>query len=205
MNFMILKKEEICAGDVLLCFSKMMVDKGEEGGSGYSHVAISLNDQDVLESNSAGVHVSSVSHLLDEYEHIAVLRNPALWNRDRLDILGKFATENIEKKFNRFGMQKYSDRKIEYQEKAMERVQGYFEGTEPEVSTNRAVYFCSELVTAAFIRVGIIDQSAAVLFSPETFSPEDIGKDKAFGFFCGYVVSYPEYKIPDTDHFRSSL
>ena len=122
-----------------------------------------------------------------------------------MDDLNKFAAENTGKKFNPFGMRKYSDRKVEHQENAMERVQGYFEGTEPDVTTNRPIYFCSELVTAAFIRVGIIDKPAAILFTPETFSPEDIGKDKAFGIFCGYVKSYPEYNIPDTDYFRTSL
>ena len=149
--------------------------------------------------------MTRVSHLLKVYDHIAVLRNPELWNRARLAALGKFAAENQGKKFNPSGVKEFPDRKIESQEKAMGRVQGYFEGTEPRVATNRAVYFCSELVTAAFIQVGIIDQSAAVLFSPETFSPEDIGKDKAFGYFCGYVISYPEYEIPDTDYFRYSL
>lgn len=87
----------------------------------------------------------------------------------------------------------------------MERVHGYFEGIEPDVKADREVYFCSELVTAAFIHVGIIDKSAAVLFTPETFSPEDIGRDKAFGLFVGYLISHSVYKVPETDHFRSSL
>lgn len=70
-----------------------------------------------------------------------------------------------------------------YKATAMERVHSYFSCMKPVVQTERGKYFCSELVTAAFIHVGIIDQSAAMLFIPETLSPEDIGIDKGFGFF----------------------
>lgn len=201
----ILKVEEVCAGDILICFSAMMKTDDKDGGSGYSHVAISIDGQKVLESNSAGVQITGVSALLNEYDHIAVMRSLELWSDRRLALLSAFANSHIGKAFNAFGMRRCPDRKGEHHATAMDRVPGYFEGTEPEVVTDRKTYFCSELVTAAFIEVGIIDKSAAVLISPETSSPEDIGKDKAFGFCCGYLISYPEYQIPEADYFRGSV
>lgn len=100
---------------------------------------------------------------------------------------------------------RFHGRKEHYQNDLMERIEGYFEGTASEVPSERGVYFCSELITAAFIHVGIIAQSAAVVFTPETFSPSDVAKDKAFGFFYGYVRSSPEYVVPEGDFFKSSI
>ena len=133
------------------------------------------------------------------------MRNAELWNHTRLSNLEEFAKEHSGKKFNSQGMYRYSDRKKVAIDTAMDRVKGYFEGTESDVETDRQIYFCSELVTSAFIEVGIIEKSAAILFSPETISPEDIGRDKVFGFFCGYLISHPEYEVPPEDYFRPSV
>lgn len=205
MTLLIIKSEEICAGDVFLCYSAMMETEDNDGGSGYSHVAISIDGEKILESNSTGVKLTSVSALLEEYNHIAVMRNSELWCLERMALLSTFADISIGKNFNRAGMRRYPDCKAAYQNTAMDRLHGYFDGTEPDVETNRETYFCSELVTAAFIYVGIIDKSAAVIFTPETFSPKDIRMDKVFGFFNGYLIAYPEYEIPETDYFRSSV
>ena len=201
----ILKNSEIFAGDVLICYSAMLVSKGELGGSGYSHVAIALKEGRVLESNHAGVRITIIPKLLEDYDHIAVMRNPELWNPTRLLNLEGFANESLGKKFNTQGMYRYAMRKKELLDTAMEKVKGYFEGAESDVKADRQIYFCSELVTSAFIQVGIIDKSAAILFAPEAISPEDIGRDKAFGLFCGYLISHPDYKIPLEDYFTYSL
>lgn len=200
-----LKAGDLLGGDVLLCFSSMMANEAQADGTGYSHTAIVLPDQLVLEASAAGVRMVSVATLLDEYDHIAVLRNRELWDCSRLQRLEQFALEAAGKTFNALGLKKFPERKERRQADLMDRVAGFFEGTEPEVVSRRGVYFCSELTTAAFIDVGMIEQSAAVVFTPETFSPSDIGKDKVFGFFCGYLKSHPGYKIPEDDYFKDSL
>jgi len=196
---------DVRSGDVLLCFSNMTAEEDQATGTGYSHTAIALTEQRVLEASNMGVRVISLASLLDDYDHIAVLRNNELWNQSRLQSLEDFAAQASGKKFNYLGLKKFPERKEQYQADLMERVEGYFEGTEPEVTSARGVYFCSELTTSAFIHVGIIEKSAALVFTPETFSPSDIAMDKVFGFFCGYVKSRPGYAVPDTDYFKSSV
>lgn len=203
-----LKIADIQAGDVLLCYSRMTAEEETAIGTGYSHIAIALRGERVLEAANEGVQIVSVGRLLEDYDHIAVLREfktNELWGEARLSSLEEFAAQAIGKRFNQIGLAKFPGRQESYRNDLMERVHGYFEGTTLEVSSNRGVYFCSELITAAFIHVGIIEQSAAVVFTPETFSPSDIAKDKAFGFFCGYVKSTSGYVVPDGDFFRSNI
>jgi len=203
-----LKIADIQAGDVLLCYSRMTAEEETAIGTGYSHIAIALRGERVLEAANAGVQVVTVGRLLEDYDHIAVLREfktSELWDEARLNSLDEFAAQAIGKRFNQIGLVKFPERKENYRNDLMERIHGYFEGTTPEVSSNRGVYFCSELIIAAFIHVGIIEQSAAVVFTPETFSPSEIAKDKAFGFFCGYVKSTSGYVVPDGDFFRSNI
>jgi hypothetical protein len=154
------------------------------------------------------VQIVSVGSLFDDYDHIAVLREASaneLWDEERLNSLEEFAGEAIGKPFNRMGLERFPTRKESYRNDLMERVEGYFDGTTQQVRSDRGVYFCSELITAAFIHVGIIEQSAAVVFTPETFSPSDIAKDKVFGFFRGYVRHTPDYVIPNEDFFKSNI
>ena len=136
---------------------------------------------------------------------MAVLRNKQLWSEDRLQKLDEYTKSQLGKKFNSVGMYKVPKRKEKQTEEAMQRVEGYFEGSYTPPAHEKSTYFCSELVTSVFIHVGIIGKSASILLSPDTFSPEDIGRDKAFGFFVGYIVPNEEYKIPDNDTFRKSI
>lgn len=202
-----LKISDIQAGDVLLCYSHLTAKEETASATGYSHVAIALRGGRVLEANK-GVQLVSVAGLLDDYDHIAVLREASaqeLWDEERLNSLEEFASQAIGKPFNRMGLERFPARKESYRHDIMERVEGYFEGTTQQVRSNRGVYFCSELITAAFIHVGIIEQSAAVVFTPETFSPSDIAKDKVFGFFRGYVRYTQNYAIPNEDFFKRNI
>lgn len=205
MTSNILNKESIKDGDVLLCYSAELHGKDSSVENGYSHAAICIHDSQIIESSAGGVKITNIEKLCEEYGHIAVLRNDGLWNEGRLEALKEFSSECIGKKFNSIGMGKYEARKKAYVDTSTERVKGYFEGTVPSSPSDRDVYFCSELITSAFIRAGIIGESASILFAPETQSPEDIGKDKVFGFFAGYIVSYPGYEIPKNDMFEGSL
>lgn len=198
---------DIHAGDVLLCYSRLTAEEETASGTGYSHVAITLPGGRVLQADK-GVEVVSVESLFEDYDHIAVLREATaqeLWDDERLKALEEFAAKAIGKPFNRIGLQRFPARKESYASDLMERVEGYFEGTTAQVQSDRGLYFCSELITAAFIYVGIIDPSAAVVFTPETFSPSDIAKDKVFGFFRGYVRHSPGYVVPNNDYFKSNI
>jgi uncharacterized protein YycO len=205
MQLKILYESQLQPGDVLLCYSSGLKGKNEHLMQGYSHVAIFTSKAGVVEANSKGVNRTSVSELLSEYGHIAVLRNSELWSRKRLERLDDFLAKKIGLEFNQTGMYRVPERKEQQDAEIMTRVEGYFEGRFVPKSHDRNIYFCSELVTAAFIDVGIIDESASIIFSPETFSPEDIGRDKAFGFFIGYIKPYDDYQIPDDDNFRTTL
>mgnify|MGYP001587344522 CR=1 FL=1 len=86
-----------------------------------------------------------------------------------------------------------------------ERLERFFTGNYPPEVVDRDSYFCSELIVCAFIAAGIIDDSASIVLSPGILSPSDIGRDKAFGFFRGYVLCSTTRQIPQTDYFRTSL
>jgi hypothetical protein len=202
MNY--LGPRDIKSGDVLLCYAPELKGKREEVLSGYSHAAICLGDCRLLEAQNPQVHETSVESLLNDYAHIAVLRSEGFWSPDRISRLWKFAADNIGKSFNGIGAGKVGMRRAELIETADDRVRAYF-ATGETIDPNRSVYFCSELVTAALIRVGIIHKSAAPLFDPQAFSPQDIGKDGAFGLFIGYIKSSCDYAVPETDIFWNSL
>lgn len=202
MGVKILNEEQLESGDVLLCYSSMFEGKVDEINQGYSHAAIYTKNNGIVESSSSGVKTTTVSLLLDEYEHIAILRNKELWSEKRLQKLDEYIKRQIGKKFNSIGMQKVPKRKEKQNIEARQRIKGYFEGNYKPPAYERNAYFCSELVTSAFIHVEIIDESASILLSPDTFSPEDIGRDKAFGFFVGYIIPNDEHTIPENDLFR---
>lgn len=205
MNITKIDKSKIQSGDILLCYSSEMLGKADGLENGYSHAAICLNSSEVVESASNGVQTTTVDNLFEEYLHIALLRNNELWSQSRIQKLCEFANDKIGKKFNLIGVKKYPKRKETNQEAMLDQVKNIHNGTMKPLSSDRNVYFCSELVTSAFIHVGIIDSSATVCFRPEIFSPEDIGKDKAFGFFIGYILPYEEYEVPENDFFRINI
>ena len=204
MQFQKLEKDQTQPGDVLLCFSSEMAGE-EEFLYGYSHAAICTVKSGVVESSNSGVSKTDISSLLEEYGHIAVLRNSELWSTYRSTKLDEYAINQLGKKFNKVGMYKVPLRKEKQQGELKGKIEGYFNGTFVPPSHERNTYFCSELITSAFIHVGIIDKSASIILNPSIFSPEDIGYDKAFGFFSGYILPYEDYVIPESDIFRTSV
>lgn len=205
MDINYLKEADISPGDVLLCYADDLSGKNEHIANGYSHVAIVIGGRHVAHSDSSGVKITHVSSLLDEYGHIAVLRNPELWSSGRVRKLDSFVAKKLGSGFNKTGMYKLPERKDSLQDEAMSKIHKYFDGTFRPKSHDRDIYFCSEFIVASFIEVRIIEESASILLSPETLSPEDIGNDKAFGFFVGYIKSCDKYQIPESDHFRTSI
>ncbi len=56
------------------------------------------------------------------------------------------------------------------------------------------------MVAAVFIHVGIIEQSAATVYSLEVTSPADL-RDPTYGSFVGYLVICKKFEIPSDDEF----
>lgn len=200
-----IKQVKTQVGDVLLCYSREMAGKAEGLEHGYSHAAVCLNSTDIFEATGTGVKKSTIEQVLREYGHIAVLRSYEIWSNERIAELHEFAEGKDGRKFNLIGMRRYKEKKDANQQTATDQVLGVFDGKVPPASSDRRSYFCSELVTAVWIHVGIIGRDASVLFRPETMSPEDIGRDKAFGYFVGYILSHEQYAVPVDDIFRTSV
>lgn len=187
-----------------MCYSRQMI--GEPGcETGYSHAAIHLGLGEILESDAAGVKIGSIDDILIVYDHIAILRAPHTWSQSRIDRLKQFGLQQVGKKFNIRALPRIEYLKQHNIETAQQQIEDFFAGLSKPVETDRKSYFCSELVVSAFIDAGIINQSAAILFKPETLLPIDIAKDKAFGFFVGYVLKSQPYAIRDDDWFQLNI
>lgn len=196
---------EIKAGDILLCYEDIDRRAEKTGESGYTHAAIVIDGEKILEADMRGIRYTTVNELLNSFDYLAVLRQTEVWSSQKLNDLNQFAENCIGKKFNLIGMRRFSQRKGESLLNSVERIQDYFNGKGEIVNPFREVYFCSELVGSAFIYLGIIDSVASVVYQPETLSPHDIGKDKTFGFFIGYLLKDGEYKVPESDYFQTSI
>lgn len=164
-----------------------------------------MDSEKILEADMRGIRYTTVSELLNSFDYLAVLRQMEGWSTQSLNDLNQFAENCIGKKFNLIGMKRFSQRKEESLLNSLERMQDYFNGNGAIVNPSRQNYFCSELVASAFIYLGIIDSAASVVYQPETLSPHDIGKDKTFGFFIGYLLKDDEYKVHESDYFQTSI
>lgn len=200
----IVSESSLRPGDVLLSYGAEMIDyPGCE--TGYSHAAIHLGSGQILESDSGGVKKSSIKDVLLAYDHIAVMRQDDVWSNRRVESLNSFANRHIGKKFNAKALPRIELLRETNIDGAHQQILDHFAGKGLPVEPDRPAYFCSELVVAAFIDAEIIDQSAAILFKPETLYPIDIAKDKVFGYFIGYIPKNSKYLIPDNDWFQSSI
>jgi len=94
-------------------------------------------------------------------------------------------------------------RKQEHNRGLHNKISEYFNGNlRPKPYRNRkGQYFCSELIVDRFIAIGFISPSAAIAYQSDTFSPGDIGRDRTFGAFVGYLMPIPSGTIPEEDEF----
>lgn len=204
MDVPTINESSLQPGDILLCYGTQLMDEpGCE--SGYSHAAIYIGDGKALESDAEGVKTSSIDNILLAYDHIAVMRAEDTWSKSRIQSLQDFALRHLGKKFNIRALPKIQMLKEISIDNSLQEIKDHFSGGAAPVQPNRSTYFCSELVTSAFIDAGIISESAAILFKPETMMPIDIAQDKVFGFFVGYIPKNTSYVIPGGDLFRSSI
>jgi uncharacterized protein YycO len=190
------------AGDVLICYSRLMI--GELGcETGYCHAAICIGPEKILESDAEGVKISTIDDLLIAYDHLSVFRASGLWSASRIQRLNAYGEQQIGKKFNIRALPRIEYLRELNIETSQQQIEDHFAGLSSSVETERKSYFCSELVATAFIHVGIIDQSAAIILKPETLLPIDIARDKVFGFFSGYITKSNNYVVPEDDIFQT--
>lgn len=196
-------KRELIAGDVLLCNSIDVSDR-YACETGYSHAAIYIGDEKVLDANLHGVKIRSLFDLMSGYHHLAVLRSD-MWSPARIRRLKEFAERHSGKPFNREGIEHFRMEKALGLVVTTQDIEDHLVGRSAPVEPNRPLYFCSELVVAAFLDAGIIDHSAAILFKPEHWRPIEVAKDKAFGFFVSYLPQSVRNLVPETDWFLSNI
>jgi uncharacterized protein YycO len=201
----ILKTTDVLPGDVLLAYASIMSEEIYSQPIGYSHASIAISEGRVLDASGSGVHIIELSSLFDEYDHLAVLRASLTWSARRLQLLEQFAIAHDGKKFNRDGLKGAPDKIRSLEKDWRGRLERFFTQSAPPDRPSHDAFFCSELVARAFVDVGIIDESAEIVLSPETIYPSKIGLDKVFGFFQGYLIRDDGYKVPEEDHFRTSL
>lgn len=200
----VLTAASVQPGDVLLCRSN---DFGGEvadaTGSKYVHAAICTSQNIVAEASGLRVKEVEIEALLDSYDHIAALHQPDCWSPRRVGILQGFVKAAISRKakFNSAGIRDFEEQKRLHEENLNDKLHEYFEGTNAGPAAERDSYFCSELVAASHVAVGILDPGAGLVYDPSVQSPGELANDFTFGIFAGYLIPYPEYQIPDDDEF----
>ncbi len=200
----ILNIDDVLPGDVLLCRSDYEgADIAEATGSKYAHAAICIRKGWAAEASGHRVKEIEIENLLTTYDHIAVLRQPDCWSSQRIENLQIFIAAAIARKarFNCDGIRNFEEQQKLHDKNLNEKLHDFFDGKNSSPEADRDSYFCSELVAAAHVAVGVIEPSAAVVYDPSVLAPGDFGKDFIFGIFCGYLFPYPEYVIPREDEF----
>ncbi len=202
-------------GDVLLCHtetSSSVVARKIESvtGSEYCHAAIYYGDGMVAESvvkngvKSGGIGKTSITDLVNRYDHVTVLRQPDAWiSEDRKQSLQLFIDHVISSnaKYNFSGIWNFAAKKSEHEASIQDKLTAFFSDELQPKSPEKHSYFCSEFVADCFIAVGFIDPSAAILYQSDTYSPGDLGTDPTFGTFWGYLPARDNYEVPNTDYF----
>jgi hypothetical protein len=207
--------DELKIGDILLCHSNTsnsLVAKKIERvtGSEYCHAAIYYGDALIAESTAKNglkkgkIGKVSISDLVSRYDHVAVLRHPDAWSSPgRIQALQQFIDKVISTgaKYNYKDALSFKIRKELHEANIHEKLSAYFDGELAPEPVDKLEYFCSEFVCDCFVNVGFIQPSAAVLFQSDTISPGDLGKDKTFGTFWGYLTVNEDYKVNESDYY----
>ncbi|MDP3839610.1 MAG: hypothetical protein Q8Q54_11880 [Methylococcales bacterium] len=208
---MIIDKNKLKAGDVLLAFSKVANDIYLDKYNitlCYSHAAICTKNNMIIDSLKSGVRETTVDNLLKKYEYISVLRNP-YWDNNLLNKLHGFLENCIKEKskFNHKGASASTleNRKKEHEETINEQLTDFFDGKIENKFSYKESYFCSELIVSAFRKINIIDEATSILYRPEVMCPDSLAEEPIFGHFYGYLVCDDDYQIPETDRFYNEF
>lgn len=208
MSLTFISENNLKIGDVLLGYTSSAIGKGhEELNSGYVHASIYLGENEVAEATKRNVQITTFKKAVEDYDHIAVLRQPDAWNENNASRLKAFVQDLIinQVKFNNKGIKGFKNNLKAQYISEQENLEKYFNGQYKPKSPFKEKYFCSELVVSAYIAVGFISESAAIIYNPEVISPSSLGNDSIFGTFLGYIKPYEQYIIPENDQFMHRI
>lgn len=209
----ILHVDEIKVGDILLCHKANDYIAGkieEKTNSRYCHAAIYYGDSLVAESlaldglKKGSIGKTNIDNFVARYDHVAVLRIPYAWTSyERIKKFKLFVDEVISRgaKYNIIGILRFVKNKGVHERDIYIKLNNFFDGELPKYSPVKSNYFCSEFVCDCLIATGIIEESAAVLYKSDAYSPGDLGADPTFGIFLGYLRSDDGYSVPVDDVF----
>jgi hypothetical protein len=216
-----LHPSQLEAGDVLLCRGntegvsvKAHVSSAISAttSSPYTHAAMYLGDGKIVDARVLqGILVRPLVDLIASTTYIAALRQPGAWDAARVEELRIFAEElhgtkyNVDAfksyvlKFPRNRQLKWEAQRSAHQDSLMEKIEAAFANLSPPSEDTSRRYFCSELVVAAFAKVGYLGKGADVIFDPAYMAPGDIPRDNTFGFLVGYLAKGSPFDVPSDD------
>lgn len=163
--------------------------------SPYSHAAIYLGDDQILEAVVPGIRITPLRVRRSGY--VAVIRSQMGFGASRVEILRDFADQLVKQKarYDLSGVLKFVGmRDKTYQE----NIEAVLSGAEDIRGSKRTKYFCSALVARIWCVVGIMDQTAWSLMLKNLIAPGDIPSDVNFGWFLGYLIPQGT-KIPEDE------
>lgn len=202
----LIKVSDLRAGDVFLHYRAKR--KGVTGaieavtGSPYTHASIYLGGDFLAEASPPKVRKASLSDAMADGSHIAVFRSQCGFGPDRSARLNAFIDQLIQQNtwYDFRGLMGFNRRKESSEATQIERLHEFFENNAPPHNLTNRPYFCSALVVACYCAVEIIDDSAAVIYSPDFYAPGALGNEPTFGHIVGYLAT-DGYEVPATDPF----
>ncbi len=210
-------------GDVLLCRGKtegvspsayVSSQIAAATSSPYTHAALYLGNEEIVDARVLqGIRVRQLTELIADTQYIAAMRQPGVWDSDRVDRLKAFAKglNELGAKYNtdafaRYVLEPELNRKViweahrqAHQDTVMAQIEALFAGPPSPRENPLRKYFCSELVVAAFVHVGYLERGADVIYDPGHMAPGDIPRDHTFGYLVGYMAKGAPFDVPSDD------
>lgn len=171
-------------------------------GSPYTHASIYLGDGLLAEASPPKVCKTPLIKAMADDSHIAVFRSQCGFGPDRATRLNAFIDQLIQQStwYDLLGLVGFSSRKELHESTQLDRLHEFFENNAPQHTLTNRPFFCSALVVACYCVVGIIDDCAAVIYSPDVYSPGALGTEPTFGHIFGYLAP-AGYEVPADDPF----
>ncbi|GEN01728.1 hypothetical protein MRA01_62670 [Methylobacterium radiotolerans] len=170
-------------------------------GSPYTHASIYLGEGLIAEATvAAGVRIVSLSTQLCGDYCVGVLRSQMGFGTIRSGELIRFVQSLVSAgaRYDLMSAVAFRYKKQKHLHDQLDLLKKNFGDFIHEEELIKDSYFCSALVVACYYVVGIIHQSAQIVYPHKLISPADLHRDPTFGWFLGYLLP-PGAKIPAGD------
>jgi hypothetical protein len=196
---------DLLPGDVLI-YRPLVPDENENRiaqvtGSPYTHAAIYLGENEIAEAIMPnGVMINPLETSLQSSAYAAVMRSQCGWSEERVVELRVFAEKVAANAipFHRRGLVRFSAVSESFFDNQLTIISERFGDFKTVDQLAAASYFCSGFVTACYAAVGIIGNSAQVVYPAEVYSPKHLYEDPTFGWLLGYLLT-PGANVPLDD------